>query len=130
MVVVTISTGKTIKLFTNDMESSAEVIAGLYKTRWQIELFFRWIKQNLKIRRFYGRSANAVRLQIAAAIITYLLLKLLHQAAKTKKTVAHFFASVRHALFHRLDVQTLVARIERRQGPKASPPSAQLELSW
>jgi len=85
MIVVVIETGKKLRLFTNDMESSAETIADLYKTRWQIELFFRWIKQNLKIRRFHGRSANAVRLQIAAAIITYLLLKLLHEAAKTKK---------------------------------------------
>src|SRR5512132_2026036 len=129
MVVVTIDTGKKLTLFTNDLDSSAETIADLYKTRWQIELFFRWIKQNLKIRRFYGRSANAVRLQIAAAIITYLLLKLLHNAAKTKKTAARFFASVRHALFHRLEVETLVGRIERRQACLSLPPSPQLEFA-
>lgn len=128
MVVVTIDTGKTLRLFTNDLHSPAETIADLYKTRWQIELFFRWIKQNLKIRRFHGRSANAVRLQIAVAIITYLLLKLLHNAAKTKKTAARFFASVRHALFQRMDVETLVGRIERRQPLLSLPPSAQLEL--
>jgi hypothetical protein len=129
MVIVTIDTGKTLRLFTNDLNSSAETIADLYKTRWQIELFFRWIKQNLKIRRFHGRSANAVRLQIAAAIITYLLLKLLHNAAKTKKSAAHFVTSVRHALFHRFEVETLVARIERRQGNLALPPSPQFEFA-
>ncbi len=129
MVTVTIDTGKTLKLFTNDLDSPAEAIADLYKTRWQIELFFRWIKQNLKIRHFHGRSANAVRLQVAAAIITYLLLKLLHNAAKTKKTAAHFFATVRHALFHRIEVPTLVGRIERRQGYLALPPLPQFEFT-
>jgi hypothetical protein len=128
MIVVIIETGKKITLFSNDLDSSAEMIADLYKTRWQIELFFRWIKQNLKIRRFHGRSANAVRLQIAAAIITYLLLKLLHNAANTKKSTAHFFASFRHALFQRIEVQTLVARIERRQTALALPPTLQMEL--
>jgi IS4 transposase len=129
MLAVTLDTGKTLRLFTNDLDSPAETIADLYKARWQIELFFRWIKQNLKIRRFHGRSANAVRLQIAAAIITYLLLKLLHSAARTKKTAARFFASIRHAIFHRMDVDTLVGRIERRQGHLALPPSPQLEFA-
>ena len=129
MVIVTIETGKTLSLFTNDLDRPADVIADLYKTRWQIELFFRWIKQNLKIRSFHGRSANAVRLQIAAAIITYLLLKLLHNAAKTKKTIARFFSSVRNALFHRMEVETLVDRIERRQGRFTLPPSPQMEFA-
>jgi len=130
MVTVTLDTGKRLKLFTNDLDSPAEVIADLYKTRWQIELFFRWIKQNLKIRRFYGRSANAVRLQIAAAIITYLLLKLLHNAAKTKKTAARFLAGVRHTLFHRIELETLVGRIERRHVCLSPPPSPQFELTF
>lgn len=129
MVTVTIATGKTLKLFTNDLDSPAEVIADLYKTRWQIELFFRWIKQNLKIRRFHGRSANAVRLQIAAAIITYLLLKLVHAAARTKKTAAVFFTALRNALFHRIEVETLVGRIERRHAALIPLPPPQLELA-
>jgi transposase len=106
--------GRRITLFTNDLTSPATTIAELYKTRWQIELFFRWIKQNLRIRRFHGRSYNAVRLQIAAAIIVYLLLKLAHRDAKTRKTPAVFFASLRAALFHRLDLDSIVQRIERR----------------
>lgn len=123
LVVVTIDTGKRLKLFTNDLESPAATIAELYKTRWRIELFFRWIKQNLRIQHFYGHSHNAVRLQIAAAIITYLLLKIVHAATRTKKTVALLFATVRNALFHRIGVETLVGRIERRRACPSRPPS-------
>ena len=130
MVIVTLDTGKQLRLLSNDLESPAETIADLYKTRWHVELFFRWIKQNLRIRRFHGRSENAVRLQIAAAIITYLLLKLLHNAAKTTKTAAVFLASLRHALFQRIELDTLVDRIERRtrKTPAALPPQLELAL--
>ena len=70
---VRISTGKEIRLVTNDLDAPAEEIAELYKQRWQIELFFKWIKQNLKIKQFLGTSENAVRTQIFAALISYLL---------------------------------------------------------
>jgi putative transposase len=62
---------------SNDFSRSAEVIADLYKQRWQIELFFKWIKQNLKIKIFLGRSENAVMIQVLVAMIAYLLLKLI-----------------------------------------------------
>jgi putative transposase len=62
---------------SNDLSRSAEVIADLYKQRWQIELFFKWIKQNLKIKIFLGRSENAVMIQVLVAMIAYLLLKLI-----------------------------------------------------
>lgn len=124
---VVIETGKPLRLFTNDLESSADEIASLYKTRWQIKLFFRWIKQNLKIHHFHGRTENAVRLQIIAAIITCLLLKLLHIAAKTTKTTSRFFTDLRMALFQRIDLTTLVKRMQRRtQTPIISP---QLEFT-
>lgn len=129
MIVVMTDTGKPLKLFTNDLDSSAEAVAGLYKTRWQIELFFRWIKQNLRIRRFYGRSENAVQLQIAAAAITYLLWKLSHTAARTKKTAAVFLTALRNALFHRIKLETLGGRIERRHASPDQVPSAQLEFA-
>ena len=58
------------------MNRSAQEIADLYKQRWQIELFFKWIKQNLKIKTFIGRSENAVMIQVLVALISYLLLKL------------------------------------------------------
>ncbi len=68
-------------LLTNDLERPAVDIARLYKERWDIELLFKWLKQNLKIRRFLGRSENAVRTQIYVALIAFMLLRILHHTA-------------------------------------------------
>jgi IS4 transposase len=72
--------GGTITLLTNDLARTAVEIAALYKSRWQIELLFRWIKQHLDIRKFLGTNENAIRLQILAAMIAYLLLRLAARA--------------------------------------------------
>lgn len=91
--------GGTITLITNDIERSAVEIAALYKCRWQIELLFRWIKQHLKIRKFLGNNDNAIRLQILAAMIAYLLLRI---AARTHRVTAlplRFAELVCHFLF-------------------------------
>src|SRR5437868_3606855 len=77
---VMIEGGKTLRIFTNDLTASAQEISDLYKRRWEIELFFRWIKQTLKIGHFLGTSENAVRTQIAVALIAFLLLRLAHDA--------------------------------------------------
>ena len=66
-------TKKRIVLLTNNLKWSAGTVAGVYKERWQIELFFKAIKQNLKIKRFYGNTKNAVMTQIWIALIAYLL---------------------------------------------------------
>lgn len=81
LVGVTISTGREITLISNDLDSPPETIAALYKARWQIELFFKWIKQNLKISHFLGTSRNAVTIQIMAALIAYLLLRIAQHRA-------------------------------------------------
>ena len=81
-IVVTTETGKRLRLLSNDLDAPAQEIADLYKRRWQIELFFRVMKQTLKITKFLGRSENAVRIQIAVALIAFLLLRLLQQVAK------------------------------------------------
>ena len=70
-------------LISNDLNNPAEEIMALYKQRWQIELFFKWIKQNLKIKRFFGTSENAVHLQVLVAMIAYLLLKLVNNSLST-----------------------------------------------
>ena len=82
-ITVRIDTGREITLLTNDLDTPAEQIAVLYKQRWQIELFFKWIKQNLKIRHFLGVSENAVRIQILTALIAYVLLRLAQTATGT-----------------------------------------------
>ena len=66
-------------LVTNDLNRSSEEIAELYKQRWQIELFFKWIKQNLKIKKFLGRSENAVKTQICIALISFVLIHLMNE---------------------------------------------------
>lgn len=68
--------GALVTLLTNDLERTAVEIATLYKGRWQIELLFRWIKQHLDIRKFLGNNPNAIKLQIIAALIAYLLLRI------------------------------------------------------
>jgi hypothetical protein len=77
---VRLDTGTVLRIVSNDLAASAEAIADIYKQRWDIELFFRWVKQTLKIDHFVGRSENAVRTHIAVALIVYLLLRLAHAA--------------------------------------------------
>ena len=104
---VVIDSGKTLRLVTNDLTSPAEEIADLYRTRWQIELFFRWIKQTLKIRRFLGTSENAVRVQIAVALIAYLLLRMAHAAQNSAQSLLTFTRLVRANLMHLRSIQNL-----------------------
>jgi IS4 transposase len=106
-ITVRISTGKIIRVLTNDLDAPAEEIADLYKQRWQIELFFKWIKQNLKIRHFLGTSENAVRIQIFVALIAYLLLRAA-QATQTAVSQSLAFARlVRLNLMHRRAIDAL-----------------------
>ena len=70
-------TAKEVVLLTNNCFSPPEVIAQIYTKRWQIELFFKWIKQHLRLRAFYGRSGNSVRCQVWSAICAYLLVAIL-----------------------------------------------------
>ena len=72
---------EALYLLTNDLDRPAAEIAQLYKERWAIELLFKWLKQNLKIRSFLGRSENAVRIQIYVALIAFMLLRILHHTA-------------------------------------------------
>src|SRR5205823_11550263 len=88
-------------LLTNDFERPATDIAQLYKERWDIELLFKWLKQNLKIRSFLGRSENAVRIQIYVALIAFMLLHILHQTAARgfKASTALLLTQLKIALF-------------------------------
>ena len=92
---------KTIVVISNDMKRSAVEIAQAYKFRWQIELLFRWLKQHLKIRKFLGTSPNAVKLQIYAAMIAYILLRLAAKAVRTKFDILRFTELVGLFLFAR-----------------------------
>jgi IS4 transposase len=101
-------TGKMLRIFTNDLEASARDIADLYKRRWAIELFFRWIKQTLKISHFVGVSENAVRIQITVALIAFMLLRLAHDANPIVKSPLAFARLIRANLMHRRAIATLL----------------------
>jgi hypothetical protein len=105
---VRIKTGKVLRILTNDLDAPAEEIAELYKRRWQIELFFRWVKQTLKIKHFLGRSENAVRIQIAVALIAFLLLRLAHAAHKVVCSLLSFARLVRANLMHKRPLDRLL----------------------
>jgi putative transposase len=101
-------TGGLITLITNDMERSAVDIATLYKIRWQIELLFRWLKQHLVIRKFLGNNENAIQLQILAAMIAYLLLRIAARLHRLTIPMLRLAELVGQSLFirktlHRID---------------------------
>lgn len=102
-------------LATNDLTSPAEAIADYYKGRWQIELFFKWIKQHLKLKRFLGRSERAVRTQILTALITYLLLALYKAAHAMKGDLWTILCVLRSSLFQRPATERHVERRRKRQ---------------
>lgn len=99
--------GGTITLLTNDLTRTAVEIATLYKKRWQIELLFRWIKQHLDIRSFLGRNDNAIRLQVLAAMIAYLLLRMAARANCLIMLPLRFAELVRQFLFTRRSIATI-----------------------
>jgi len=86
---------------TNNFDLSAKTIADIYKSRWQIELFFKWIKQNVKIKTFFGTSENAVRIQIWTAAITYLLTEYIRFLSKTLFSLSQVFRLIGSNLFER-----------------------------
>lgn len=105
---VRIETGKVLRILSNDLDAAAQEIADLYQRRWAIELFFRWVKQVLKITRFLGTSENAVRIQIAVALITFLLLRLAQAAQSAIQSPLAFARLVRANLMHRRRIDRLL----------------------
>jgi putative transposase len=93
--------GGIMTLITNDLTRPAVEIAALYKGRWQIELLFRWIKQHLRIRKFFGKNENAIRLQILAAMIAYLLLRIAARLHRILLPALRLAELVGHRLFLR-----------------------------
>lgn len=101
---------------TNDLEAPAAEIASLYKARWGVELFFKWIKQNLNIKQFCSRNENAVRIQVLTAVITYLLLWLQkRQDPSCEKRLLDLRQELKAALFQREDVVPKNADKTRRR---------------
>jgi Transposase DDE domain len=101
-------TGKVLRILSNDLDATANEIADLYKRRWAIELFFRWVKQTLKIKRFLGTTENAVAIQIAVALIAFLLLRLSQATQRTITSSLAFARLIRVNLMHRRRIDQLL----------------------
>jgi hypothetical protein len=96
-------------LLTNQFDLPALVIAELYRKRWQVELFFKWIKQHLRIRGFYGRSENAVRCQVWSAICAYLLVAIVKKQRQIPKTLNEMLQIVSVNIFEQIPLEELFA---------------------
>ena len=101
---------QTIEIITNQMSWTANTISELYKSRWQIEIFFREIKQNLHIKSFIGTTENAVMIQIWTALITILILKALKAMAKYSWQLSNLIAFIRLNLFVKINLQNWLDR--------------------
>ena len=101
-------TGKRYVFLTNNFKLSAKTIADIYKARWQVELFFKWIKQNLKIKSFVGTSKNAVMTQIWIALCIYLLLAFLKFQSKLQKSTQQILRLLQLNLFEKRDLMALL----------------------
>jgi hypothetical protein len=120
------TTGKFYEFLTNNFHLAAATIAAVYKDRWQVELFFKAIKQNLKINAFVGTSRNAVLTQIWIAMITYLLLAFARHSAKAGWTVQQIMRVIQLNLFERRSLKAIL--IPDPPDHKKSEPQMRLAL--
>src|SRR5229473_4688984 len=116
--------GGTITLITNDLERTAVEIAALYKSRWQIELLFRWIKQHLNLRKLIGNNRNAISLQVIAAMIAYLLLRI----AKRLNSLKIPDLRLAELVCQRLFMRKSIAEIDTPPPVNPSKPCAKFSL--
>ena len=101
-------TGKHYIFLTNNFKLSAKTIADVYKARWQVELFFKWIKQNLKIKSFVGTSKNAVMTQIWIALCMYLLLAFIKFQSKLSRSMQQILRLLQLNLFEKRELMALL----------------------
>ena len=118
--------GKTFVFLTNNFDLQTLTIAQLYKQRWQVELFFKWIKQNLLVEVFFGYSENAVKTQIWIAVSTYLLIAIFKKKFNIESQLSeilHFFANI---LFEEIPIQQLFPELIYKS--QNQEPAKQLSL--
>ena len=98
---------REIIFLSNDLKAKAQLIADIYKARWEVELFFKTIKQNLKIKRFFGTTRNAVLTQIWIAMIAYLMLSYLKFQSKSHLSVQAILKAIQLNLFEMKSIRSL-----------------------
>ncbi|MFH0895796.1 MAG: IS4 family transposase [Bacteroidota bacterium] len=127
IVIDDVESNQYIEILTNNFSWTANTISDLYKARWEIEIFFRDIKQLLKIKSFVGTSPNAVLIQIWTAMITILVLKFLKQIARYDWCLSNLMAFLRMNLFTKIDLQRWLDK-PFEEIPEHPPDNAQLSL--
>ena len=105
---------RTLVFLTNNFLLPADTIAALYKARWEIELFFKWIKQNLKVKSFYGTSANAVKTQIWIAMIVYLILAIIKERYHLQTSLSQLLHFLEVNLFEQKSLEFIFCMNSRR----------------
>jgi hypothetical protein len=108
----------TLVLLSNQFDLAALVIGQLYQKRWQVELFFKWIKQHLRIRSFYGRSQNAVRCQIWSAICAYLMVAIAKKRLRIGKSLNEILQIVSVNIFEQIPLEELLATAPKNSDPE------------
>ena len=101
-------TGKTLVFLTNNFTLPALTIAQLYRSRWQVELFFKWIKQHLRIKRFYGTSENAVKTQVWIAVSVYVLVVIMKKRLNLQESLYTILQILSLAVFEKIELYQLV----------------------
>ena len=112
---------KSMVLLTNHFEIPAQAVADLYKRRWQIELFFKWIKQHLRIRGFFGTSPNAVKCQLWSAICSYLLVAILKKELGLAQSLHEILQILSLHPFEQTPVKELLMKIETEKNSDRQP---------
>jgi transposase len=114
-------TGKRLVFLTNNMTVSAETMAKLYKNRWHVELFFKWIKQHLHVKSFYGRSDNAVRSQLWISVCVYLLIAILKKQRELPQTLNEILHILSVTPFEKMPISSVffdkITKIEPCSNP-------------
>jgi hypothetical protein len=121
-------TGKRLVFLTNNLDLPARTIADLYKCRWQIELFFKWIKQNLSIRSFFGTSENAVRTQIWIAVSVYVLIAILKKRLKLDASLSAILQTLSVTLFEKIPLDQLLGNLQDADENCANANQLKLQL--
>ena len=106
---------RALTFLTNNFDLPAQTIADLYKCRWQIELFFKWIKQNLRIKAFFGYSPNALRTQIWISVATYVLIAIVKKRLKLSEPLSYLLQVLSLALFEKSPILQAIRSTELQQ---------------
>lgn len=112
---------KTYEFLSNNFKLTALQIASLYKQRWAVELFFRWIKLHLRIKNFYGTSFNAVSCQVWTAIITYLIVAIVKKRTQTSKSLYSLLRIFSVRLFEKTTINQLLMDLDEDEEPDSNP---------